>query len=243
MASALSDEVAARVLGEVHELAKMLDRQRAQLEEAAAISQTAAQDMVKNTRKVLVAAEEQAKAFYRNSNDAKVDAQVTALGNCAAAVTDACNSVKKDMRSMAIDADTASRLAIDEGKNLALAAMQQQAIAAIASAASAHRTRASAMIVSIGLVAATVVGATSYVVGRDAGQAQGYTQARDESAVAAWGNSEDGKLAFLIAKADPATLRKIALCNGEGWRKKGSDICIPAPENSGYVIEGWRLSK
>lgn len=247
MASALSDEVAARVLGEVHSLAMLLDRQRAQLEKSAAISQDAAEAMVQNTRKVLQTAEAQARAFYRESNDAKVSAQVEALKHCAVTVTNACDAVKKDVRSLTIDAGMAARQAVEDGKSKALAAMQEQAVEAIESAAAAHKMRALTTIVGVSLVAVVlavvVVGATAYRLGKDAGQAQGLAQAREESAAAAWGNSEDGKLAFRLAQADPNNLKKLTLCQGTGWKKKGSDVCIPAPDPDTRMTEGWRISK
>ncbi len=247
MASALSDEVAARVLGEVHSLAMLLDRQRGQLEKSAAISQAAAEAMVQNTHKVLLAAEAQARAFYRNSNDAKVGAQVEALKHCAEAVTDACAGVKKDMRSLPNDAAIAARQAVEEGKSKAIAVMQEQAVRALQSAAAAQKIRALTTIVGISLVAivvaVVVVGATAYRLGKDAGQAQGFAQAREESAAASWGNSADGKLAFRLAQADPNNLTKLALCQGTGWKKKGSDVCIPTPDAETRATTGWRISK
>lgn len=68
----------------------------------------------------------------------------------------------------------------------------------------------------------------------DAGYALGYsaaiTQVQDEKVAASWANTQEGQLAYKLAKL--GEIHKLAGCTGTGWKieiKKKKKVCYPFP--------------
>ena len=68
------------------------------------------------------------------------------------------------------------------------------------------------------------------------GYGQGYTEAKDEKAAAAWANTPDGKMAFAFAQS--GELQRLARCQGKGWKQEKGG-CFP--HSSQDYIHGWRM--
>lgn len=84
------------------------------------------------------------------------------------------------------------------------------------------------------------VHATGYSSGFDGGRAEGYKQAADEKAAAAWANTTQGRLAFEVAQA--GSLEQLAYCNGKGWRlSKGTCSPQPVTEGKDLMVYGWQV--
>lgn len=82
--------------------------------------------------------------------------------------------------------------------------------------------------------------ATGYQSGFDGGKAEGYRQAADEKAAAAWANTLQGKLAYQLAQA--GSLESLAHCNGKGWKlSKGTCVPLPVAEGADRMVYGWRV--
>ena len=86
------------------------------------------------------------------------------------------------------------------------------------------------------------VHATGYASGFDGGKAEGYKQAADEKAAAAWANTPQGMLAYQLAQA--GSLEPLAHCNGKGW-KLSKGICSPqsVTEGEDQMVYGWRVGQ
>ncbi len=69
--------------------------------------------------------------------------------------------------------------------------------------------------------------ATGYSSGFETGKAEGYKQAADEKAAAAWANTQQGVIAFEFAQT--GELEKIANCSGKGWKLDDKQVCTPYP--------------
>lgn len=83
---------------------------------------------------------------------------------------------------------------------------------------------------------------TGYASGFDGGKAQGYKQAVDEKAAAAWANTPQGMLAYQLAQA--GSLEPLAHCNGKGWTlAKGWCTPQPVSEGKAQMMYGWRVGQ
>ena len=83
---------------------------------------------------------------------------------------------------------------------------------------------------------------SGYSSGFETGKAAGYKAAADEKAMAAWANTDQGRLAYELAQA--GNLEMLAHCNGKGWElEKG--ICYPSPvvEDKKRMTYGWLVGK
>ncbi|CDS47905.1 hypothetical protein [Polaromonas sp. CG9_12] len=83
---------------------------------------------------------------------------------------------------------------------------------------------------------------SGYSSGFETGKAAGYQAATDEKAMAAWANTDQGRLAYELAQA--GNLEMLAHCNGQGWNlSKG--ICLPYPyqDGKGNSVTGWHVGK
>lgn len=99
-----------------------------------------------------------------------------------------------------------------------------------------------AIIVLAFTVSGWLTHATGYASGFDGGKAEGYKQAADEKAAAAWANTPQGKLAYQLARA--GSLEPLAHCNGKGWTlSKG--WCSPqsVTEGKAQMVYGWRVGQ
>lgn len=84
--------------------------------------------------------------------------------------------------------------------------------------------------------------ATGYSSGFATGRAAGYQAAVEEKAMAAWANTEQGRLAYELAQA--GDLPMLARCNAPGWvLAKGS--CYPHAHKEGkdMMVQGWSVGK
>lgn len=82
--------------------------------------------------------------------------------------------------------------------------------------------------------------ATGYASGFDGGKAEGYKQAADEKAAAAWANTPQGMLAYQLTQA--GSLESLAHCNGKGWTlSKGQCTPQPVTEGKAEMMYGWRV--
>ena len=76
-----------------------------------------------------------------------------------------------------------------------------------------------------------------YASGYKSGYHVASEKANDEKAAAAWGNSEEGRAAYRLAKV--ASITTLSRCSGPGWSiKNGSCLVGAAPDGSIY---GWKL--
>jgi hypothetical protein len=81
-----------------------------------------------------------------------------------------------------------------------------------------------------------------YSSGFETGNAAGHKAAENEKAMAAWANTNQGRLAYDLAMA--GSLEMLANCNGRGWKlEKGA--CNPYPYLEGNVnmITAWFVGK
>ncbi len=89
----------------------------------------------------------------------------------------------------------------------------------------------------VGAACTFTAGWISYDRGHKAGQAEGYRDASNEAAAAAWGNTPQGQQAYKLAANGSLSL--VATCSGRGWQRQGN-VCYPtAPQGEGVV--GWTL--
>ncbi|USI75239.1 hypothetical protein [Sphingomonas morindae] len=83
-----------------------------------------------------------------------------------------------------------------------------------------------------------------YFLGRTAGHAAGYAQARDEVAAANWANTANGRLARQLDQASEQTIPAIAACPKDyGWKREkrdGAYWCFGA-NSDGRSYTGWLL--
>ncbi len=90
---------------------------------------------------------------------------------------------------------------------------------------------------AVGAACTFTAGWISYDRGHKAGQAEGYRDASNEAAAAAWGNTPQGQQAYKLAANGSLSL--VATCSGRGWQRQGN-VCYPtAPQGEGIV--GWTL--
>lgn len=83
---------------------------------------------------------------------------------------------------------------------------------------------------------------TGYSSGFEVGQAAGHAAAADEKAMAVWANTDQGRMAYELAKN--GTLEVVANCSGRGW-KLSKGICWPLPytEDQQQRVRGWQALK
>ena len=83
---------------------------------------------------------------------------------------------------------------------------------------------------------------SGYASGFETGKAAGYKAAADEKAMAAWANTDQGRLAYELAQA--GSLEKLAHCNGQGWKLKNG-YCYPhrVIEDKESSVYGWSIGK
>ena len=82
--------------------------------------------------------------------------------------------------------------------------------------------------------------ATGYSSGFEVGQAAGHAAAADEKAMAAWANTQQGRMAYELAQA--GNLEMLANCAGRGW-KLSKGVCTPMPYTEGqeqFVMQ-WQV--
>jgi len=81
-----------------------------------------------------------------------------------------------------------------------------------------------------------------YSSGFETGRAAGYKAAADEKAMAAWANTDQGRLAYELAQA--GNLEKLAHCDGKGWElEKGMCYPFSVMENQKNMTYGWSVGK
>ena len=82
--------------------------------------------------------------------------------------------------------------------------------------------------------------ATGYSSGFEVGQAAGHAAAADEKAMAAWANTQQGRMAYELAKN--GTLEMVGNCNGRGW-KLSQGLCTPKSYTEGkkVFITQWEV--
>lgn len=81
---------------------------------------------------------------------------------------------------------------------------------------------------------------TGYSSGFEVGQAAGHAAAADEKAMAAWANTQQGRMAYELAQA--GNLEMLANCAGRGW-KLSKGVCTPMPYTEGqeqFVMQ-WQV--
>ncbi|MEO6321881.1 MAG: hypothetical protein ABIR56_14430, partial [Polaromonas sp.] len=107
--------------------------------------------------------------------------------------------------------------------------------------AGAVATKAAMRWVLAGVVAAgfltVFAGWTGYSQGKDAGNSMGYATARQEIAAAAWANTQEGRIAYQLAKA--GSIEELARCNRPGW--KVTDGWCYVSEAKDRKIYGWKV--
>lgn len=83
---------------------------------------------------------------------------------------------------------------------------------------------------------------SGYSSGFESGHAVGHAAAADEKAMAAWANTDQGRMAYELALA--GGLEMLSNCTGRGWRLSKNE-CIPQPYKEGEesFITGWKVSK
>jgi hypothetical protein len=190
---ALTDEVAARVMGELHTLTKKIDEQSSQLLKSVAVTNYAA-SLIKENSELAV----------ENAREATRLAQLESLAH-----------FNKDMSK-------------------AVATTLTKVAGAVATKAAVKWIMVGVLLAGTFLVIAGVAG---YNSGKDAGNAFGYAQARDEIAASAWANTPDGKMAYRLAKA--GSLEYLVNCNRPGWQKENG-VCYVFPLKDGKTY-GWIL--
>ncbi|MDH6186967.1 hypothetical protein [Polaromonas sp. CG_23.6] len=83
---------------------------------------------------------------------------------------------------------------------------------------------------------------SGYSSGFETGKAAGYQAAADEKAMAAWANTDQGRLAYELAQA--GSVEKLAHCNGKGWElEKGTCYPYPVVEDKKSMVYGWPVGK
>ncbi len=84
--------------------------------------------------------------------------------------------------------------------------------------------------------------ATGYASGFESGQAAGHAAAADEKAMAAWANTDQGRLAYELAQN--GSLDMLANCNGRGW-KLSKGVCFPNSftQDQEQLVTGWEVGK
>lgn len=91
-----------------------------------------------------------------------------------------------------------------------------------------------------GAVAILVAGVGGYIVGRNAGAANGYAIARDEVAAASWANTANGAFARQLDRE--GSLQQMRDCSGQQWRiqkVKGRRVCFAGDAPPGQSLQGW----
>lgn len=73
--------------------------------------------------------------------------------------------------------------------------------------------------------------------GFKAGHAQGYSEAKDEKAAAAWANTPEGRAAYQLAQS--GSISKLLRCDQPGWYVE-KNACYVKQANDGNIY-GWRL--
>ena len=102
------------------------------------------------------------------------------------------------------------------------------------------RARRTAGIVAAVSLLLPVAAGTGFWLGHRTGRDAGYAAARDERAAADWANTDSGRLARALDRADAGTIRRIANCTGQGWRrerKDGQRVCYGYSD--GKAGAGW----
>ena len=82
-----------------------------------------------------------------------------------------------------------------------------------------------------------LLGWVAFAKGVETGKAEGYDQAKDEKAAAAWANTPQGQSAYRLAQGDDLDL--LIDCSADGWKIKGK-VCYPNVD-SNSMIHGWHL--
>ena len=189
----LTDEIAAKVMGELHTLVKQIDDQKRQVVGSAGAIKEAANLIKKNSDDAVKTVKE---TTYQAQLVCAAEFEVRLAGSVAKTLNDVAGAVATK------------------------AAMQW----------------VTAGVVVAGLLA-VFSGGTGYLLGRDAGNAMGYAEAREESAAAAWANTPEGRAAYQLAKA--GSIEKLARCTGPGW-KVTDGFCYASAAKDGKVY-GWKV--
>jgi hypothetical protein len=189
----LSDEIAAKVLGEIYTLTKRIDEQQAKVITIADVVKEAA-DLIRTNSELSV-------------NNARVATELAQLDSLA--------HFNKDMST-------------------AVATTLNEVAGAVATKAAVKWIMGGVLLAGTFGVVAGVLG---YNSGKDAGNAFGYAQARDEIAAATWANTPNGKMAYRLAKA--GSLEYLLNCNRPGWQKENG-VCYVYPLKEGKTY-GWHL--
>ena len=189
----LTDEIAAKVLGELYTLTKRIDEQQGIVITTADVVNGAA-DLIRTNTELAV-------------NNARIATELAQLESLA--------HFNKDMST-------------------AVATTLNEVAGAVATKAAVKWIMGGVLMAGALAAAAGWVG---YNSGKDAGNAYGYAQARDEVAAMAWANTPDGKMAYRLAKA--GSLEYLVNCNRPGW-KIANGVCYVYPLKEGKTY-GWHL--
>ena len=127
-----------------------------------------------------------------------------------------------------------------------LAAANAMSAAEHAEATARAGARSAAAWAVLGALAGVLVaGGAGYWLGhasgREGGLAEGYRDAWDEKAAAAWANTPNGQLALALDRA--GSLSSVATCTNRGWKaetREGRRYCFVQADKDGNVY-GWRL--
>lgn len=96
---------------------------------------------------------------------------------------------------------------------------------------------------AVGATVAIIVGSGyGFIAGRNAGEARGYAQARDEVAAASWANTSNA--AFARQLDHDGVLELMKTCSGQQWQKqrlKGHNVCFGGAASAAGKLQGWRV--
>lgn len=102
---------------------------------------------------------------------------------------------------------------------------------------SARKQQWKALAIGIGATAISllVTGWVCFDAGREAGYGAAIKVARNETAAAAWANTQEGQLGYRLALV--GSLQQVARCNAPGWKIRNG-ACLPQADAEG-TLHGW----
>ncbi|CFK96854.1 hypothetical protein [Burkholderia pseudomallei] len=102
---------------------------------------------------------------------------------------------------------------------------------------SARKQQWKALAIGIGAAAISllVTGWVCFDAGREAGYGAAIKVARNETAAAAWANTQEGQLGYRLALV--GSLQQVARCNAPGWKIRNG-ACLPQADAEG-TLHGW----
>ena len=91
--------------------------------------------------------------------------------------------------------------------------------------------------VAVAFVSLSLISWGAFSKGVETGKAEGYDQAKDEKAAAAWASTPQGQAAYRLAQGGDLDI--LVACNADGWKIE-KKVCYPR-EDSDNMIHGWHL--